>query len=81
MPQPVRKFPAWHKDRDHDLVRRAEYHDPPTVHIGMYFTDMTPEHGPTEVILGLHRDPARSPSRRQTRAGTYPQADISIFDL
>jgi len=61
MPQPREKFPAWHKDRDHDLVRRSEYHDPPTVHIGMYFTDMTPEHGPTEVILGSHRDPARSP--------------------
>ena len=22
---------------------------------------MTPEHGPTELILGSHRDPARSP--------------------
>ena len=52
---------TWHKDRNHDLVRRLEYHYPPMVHIGMYFTDMTPEHGPTEVILGSHRDPALSP--------------------
>ena len=61
MPQPHEKFPAWHKDPDHDLGRRSEHHGPPTVHIGMYFTDMTPEHGPIEVILGSHRDPARSP--------------------
>jgi hypothetical protein len=52
---------AWHKDRDHANVRREEYHYPHTVHVGMYFTDMTPEHGPTEVILGSHRDPALTP--------------------
>ena len=51
----------WHKDRDHDVVRRTEYHYPETVHLGMYFTDMTAEHGPTEVILGSHRDPSLSP--------------------
>jgi len=52
----------WHKDADHHCVSCAEgYVRPSIVHVGAYFADMTPEHGPTYVIPRSHRDPKASP--------------------
>jgi len=52
----------WHKDRDHqNMTCKDGYAYPMDIHVGMYFTDMTPQHGPTEVIPRSHRDPRRSP--------------------
>ncbi len=55
----------WHKDFDHRVVACADgsYQYPLVVHVGMYFTDMTLDHGPTYVIPGSHRDPNLSPYR------------------
>ena len=44
----------WHKDFAHQCLSCAGggYTYPLVVHVVMYFTDMTPEHGPTYVIPG-----------------------------
>jgi len=53
---------SWHKDRDHQCYTCAQgYGYPNDIHVGMYFTDMTPQHGPTQVIARSHRDLKRSP--------------------
>jgi len=51
----------WHKDRDHRCVSCAHGYCPGDIHVGMYFTDMTPAHGPTQVIARSHRDINRTP--------------------
>jgi hypothetical protein len=53
---------SWHKDRDHLCATCVDgYQTPTDVHVGMYFTDMTPQHGPTQVIARSHRELKRSP--------------------
>ncbi len=55
----------WHKDGDHwgygSVNAPGGYHYPAWIHTAAYFTDMTPEHGPTYVIPRSHRDPSLSP--------------------
>lgn len=52
----------WHKDGDHSGATSVHgYTYPPVIHAAMYFTDMTPAHGPTYVIPGSHRDPRLTP--------------------
>ncbi len=46
----------WHKDRQHEGTVGGNYQYPDSVHLGMYFRDMTPEDGPTRVIPGSHVD-------------------------
>ena len=58
---PLSADKGWHKDRDHEGMPGREYHYPRDVHLGIYFTDMTPELGPTEVIPRSHRDLQLSP--------------------
>jgi hypothetical protein len=55
----------WHKDFDHRVVACADggYQYPLIISAGMYFADMTVDHGPTYVIPGSHRDPNLSPYR------------------
>lgn len=49
-------IPEWHKDRMPDGMPGTDYHYPLDVFVGLYFEDTTPEHGPTRVIPGSHRD-------------------------
>ncbi len=63
---------TWHKDRDHNCYTCAQgYSYPNDIHVGMYFSDMTPEHGPTQVIARSHRDIKRTPF-----TGTEPDSFI-----
>ena len=52
---------SWHKDRDHHCLSCAQGYFPGDIHVGMFFSDMTPQHGPTQVIARSHRDINRSP--------------------
>lgn len=53
---------GWHKDADFRCTSSVEGYVPPSViHVGTYFSDVTPEHGPTYVIPRSHRDPHLSP--------------------
>lgn len=63
---PISADKGWHKDRDHEGMPGQEYHYPNDIHLGIYFTDMTPEHGPTQAIARSHRDPTLSPYTRTT---------------
>jgi hypothetical protein len=58
---PISADKGWHKDRDHEGMPGREYHYPKDVHLGIYFADMTMEHGPTQAIPRSHRDPDLSP--------------------
>ena len=52
---------SWHKDRDHHCFTCAQGYSPGIdIHVGMFFSDMTPMHGPTQVIARSHRDITRS---------------------
>lgn len=52
----------WHMDADHRGVTTVHgYSYPPIIHASMYFTDVTPEYGPTYVIPRSHRDATLSP--------------------
>jgi len=53
----------WHKDGDHWSSGAIEggYQYPCMLGAAAYFSDMTPEHGPTYVVPRSHRDPKLSP--------------------
>lgn len=58
---PLDPHVGWHKDRDHEGMPGDDYHYPRDVHFGMYFADMTPEQGPTQILPRSHRDTAINP--------------------
>jgi hypothetical protein len=58
---PISADKGWHKDRDHEGMPGREYHYPRDVHLGLYYTDMTTERGPTEVVPRSHLDRTLSP--------------------
>ena len=71
----------WHKDREHEGMPGNEYHYPRDVHIGMYFEDMTLEHGPTQVISRSHRDQSRSPhSGHEVDSFLCNKQDVVLWD-
>ena len=71
----------WHKDREHEGMPGVEYHYPRDVHIGMYFEDMTLEHGPTQIISRSHRDQSRSPSSgHEVDSFLCRKQDVVIWD-
>lgn len=73
----------WHKDGDHQVVgcRDGHYDYPSFIHAVMYFTDMTPAHGPTYVIPRSHRDPKLSPYAGSAEMPFLPQkGDVVLWD-
>lgn len=72
----------WHKDADHPCTTCIQgYTYPAVIHTATYFTDMTPEHGPTYVIPRSHRDPTRSPYAGAAEAPFLPmKGDVIIWD-
>jgi hypothetical protein len=78
---PLSADKGWHKDRDHEGMPGREYHFPKDVHLGMYFEDMTAEHGPTEVIPRSHRDPSLSPySGAKVDPFLCRKEDVALWD-
>lgn len=60
---------VWHLDLDPEGMPDGGYHFPREIHVGMYFSDMTPALGPTEVVPGSHRNPQElSPFRPKFRS-------------
>ena len=72
----------WHKDADHLGVGNiGSYQYPSVVHALMYFTDMTPAHGPTHVIPRSHRDPTLSPfGGAQEEPLLCEKSDVVLWD-
>ncbi|MBA3845617.1 MAG: phytanoyl-CoA dioxygenase family protein, partial [Planctomycetes bacterium] len=73
----------WHKDGDHLVLgcRDGHYDYPSVIHAVMYFTDMTPAHGPTYVIPRSHRDPKLSPHAGTPDEAFLPQkGDVVLWD-
>ena len=78
---PISADKGWHKDRDHEGMPGREYHYPKDVHLGMYFEDMTPEHGPTQAIARSHRDPTLSPFSGAEVTSFLPRKeDVVLWD-
>ncbi|HYE05827.1 MAG TPA: phytanoyl-CoA dioxygenase family protein [Planctomycetota bacterium] len=73
----------WHKDGDHLVLacRDGHYDYPPNITAVMYFTDMTPAHGPTYVIPRSHRDPRLSPYAGTPEQPFLPRkGDVMLWD-
>jgi hypothetical protein len=72
----------WHKDADHvGLSTLHGYTHPQVIHTAIYFSDMTPEMGPTYVIPRSHRDPNLSPYSGAEEAPLLSRkADVIIWD-
>jgi hypothetical protein len=51
----------WHKDRQHEGMPGNEYHYPSCIHVSMYFDDIQPDDGPTELIPNSHQNQALNP--------------------
>lgn len=74
---------GWHKDRWHETypASAGEYLYPDDVHLGMYFCDMTREHGPTYVIPRSHRDSRLSPhSGAEAAPFLARKQDVVLWD-
>jgi ectoine hydroxylase-related dioxygenase (phytanoyl-CoA dioxygenase family) len=60
-PEQVKPDQGWHKDRGHRGTAFPGYQYPKDVHVSAYYTDMTLEKGPTQLISRSHIDQSLSP--------------------
>jgi len=79
-PEQVGPHDNWHKDRGHRGDPLPGYHYPKDVHVGMYFSDMTLDHGPTQIIAGSHMDQTLSPFKHAPESFLLRKQDVMLWD-